>query len=169
MRKCVYFVEGECEKKLIDAMKSYPSLIRPGKVHIFNTIQNSLSYSILVPINEGDLVFVFDSDVPSTGHLKENISLVKKVCRGKTIRLLFLVQVRNFEDELVRATDARKVTEITGSRSMKDFKSDFIALKDCRSVLRRHSFDVNRIWRIKPPAPFSFPEQCASLLAQLKK
>lgn len=33
-RKIVYFVEGECEKALIDAIKNEPRLIEAGKVII---------------------------------------------------------------------------------------------------------------------------------------
>ena len=31
-RKCIYFVEGECEEKLLNALKLIPSLIINGKV-----------------------------------------------------------------------------------------------------------------------------------------
>ena len=32
MKKCIYLTEGECEEKLIRALKERPSLVLPGKV-----------------------------------------------------------------------------------------------------------------------------------------
>ena len=42
MKKCIYLTEGECEEKLVKALKVKPSLIAPGKVWKFNVIQNIL-------------------------------------------------------------------------------------------------------------------------------
>lgn len=159
MKGCTYFVEGECEQKLLNAIKTAPSLIQPGKVRVFNVIQDVLSKSHLYPIKEGLIVFVFDSDVPETSRLKQNIDMVRKLCPSKTVKLVFLVQVLNLEDELVRATNIKKISELTNSKSAKDFKSDFIALKDCRSVLVRHEFDIRKMWNQPIPTPFSFVEQ----------
>ena len=41
-RKCVYFVEGACEKKLIEAMKEKPSLIYPGQIKVHNVIKDKI-------------------------------------------------------------------------------------------------------------------------------
>lgn len=39
-RKCVYFVEGPCEKQLIEVLnKQHPYLLTPGKVNVLNPIQ----------------------------------------------------------------------------------------------------------------------------------
>lgn len=164
MKNCTYFVEGECERKLLNAIKAAPGLIMPGKVRVFNVIQDVLSQSHLYSIKEGFVVFVFDSDVQKTDCLKQNIEMVRKYCPAKNVRLLFLVQVRNFEDEIIRATVVRKISEITGSRSIKDFKTDFIALTDCRSVLEKKGFDIRKMWRQPVPDPFGFVEQGASFI-----
>jgi len=37
-----YLAEGECEEKLLNALKLKPSLIHPGKVERFNVIQNEI-------------------------------------------------------------------------------------------------------------------------------
>ena len=68
MKGCTYFVEGECEQKLLNAIKTAPSLVQPGKVRVFNVIQDVLSKSHLYPIKEGLVVFVFDSDVPNANY-----------------------------------------------------------------------------------------------------
>ena len=70
--RVIYFVEGECEAKLINALKEIPAAIRPGKVKIINVIQNLISASQLVQIQAGTtVVLVFDTDVPKTDCLKE--------------------------------------------------------------------------------------------------
>lgn len=159
MKGCTYFVEVECEQKLLNAIKTAPSLVQPGKVRVFNVIQDVLSKSHLYSIKEGLIVFVFDSDVPETSRLKQNIDMVKRICRAKAVKLVFLVQVMNLEDELVRATNIKRIAELTSSKSDKDFKTDFIALKDCRSTLDRHGFDVRKMWAQTVPDPFGFVEQ----------
>ena len=87
MNKVVYFVEGECEEKLINALKQEPSAIRPGKVKKINVIQNVLSTSQLIQIQTGTIVvLVFDTDVPQTDCLKKNLKLLEKKCtQVKTI------------------------------------------------------------------------------------
>lgn len=159
MKTYTYFVEGECEQKLLDAIKVAPSLIHPGKVRVFNVIKNCLKTSNLISIKDGYVVFVFDSDVPETGTLKQNIETVKRICPAKTAKLLFLVQVMNLEDELIRATDINNIEELTRSKSRKNFKSDFLTLKNCRSVLERHCFDIKKMWCKEIPEPFSFISQ----------
>ena len=42
-RKCIYFVEGECEEKMLNALKVIPSLIINGKVKKFNAITEGLT------------------------------------------------------------------------------------------------------------------------------
>ena len=71
--------------------------------------------------------------------------------KGKAI---ILGPSENFEEEIVRATDVKKPSDLTSSKSNKDFKRDFILLKDLPSVLRKHCFDINKMWRQPVPAPF---------------
>lgn|GEM_PF-4374924 len=35
-RRCIYYVEGECERQLINSLKEQPSMIVPGKVKVYN-------------------------------------------------------------------------------------------------------------------------------------
>ena len=55
-RKCVYLTEGECEEKLIAALKEELSLLLPGKVKKFNVIQEELKTSLLVTFTPGSMV-----------------------------------------------------------------------------------------------------------------
>lgn len=152
MTNCVYFVEGECEKKLLDSLKE-ANLIIPGKVKVFNVIQNDLSKSHLLTIKDGYVVFVFDTDVNVTTHLETNIKRVEQIL--KKGKLLFLPQVKNFEDEMVRSTAVRKLRDITNSKSDNDFKRDFLASKDALSLLKKHNFNISKMWNQKIPSPFS--------------
>ena len=38
--KCIYYVEGPCEQQLIAALKESPAKLVPGKVKVFNVVQN---------------------------------------------------------------------------------------------------------------------------------
>ena len=152
MTNCTYFVEGLCEKQLIDSIKNTDLLI-PGKVKVFNVVQADLKPSHLLSIRDGYIVFVFDTDVSNTTYLWSNIKRVKENCPSK-VKLLFLAQAKNFEEEIVRATEDKKTSDLTSSKSNKDFKRDFILLKDLPSVLRKHCFDINKMWRQPVPAPF---------------
>lgn len=152
---CIYFVEGKCEAKLLAALKEQPQKIISGRVKVFNVIINLIPRSQLVTIQAGTtVVFVFDTDVSITETLKKNIKLVSTYC-SKT-KVIFLPQVKNLEDELVRCTDISNITELTRSKSKKDFKRDFCAMTNCRDVLNRHQLDVLRLWTQNPPEVFSF-------------
>ena len=152
---CIYFVEGACEEKLINALKEAPPRIIPGKVRVFNVVQNELPRSILLSIPPGSrVVLVFDTDVPRTDVLKKNIDRLKKLCAG--VKLIYLPQALNIEDELVRCTDISSPKGLTKSRSDSDFKRDFCAVKDARALLERHHINVDQLWTKEPPAEFSF-------------
>ena len=152
---CIYFVEGKCEATLLAALKERPQKIVSGRVKIFNVIENVIPRSQLVTIQAGTIiVFVFDTDVPNTESLKKNIQLVSAYCSKP--KLVFLPQVMNLEDELVRCTDIRNVSELTRSKSAKDFKRDFCAMTNCRDVLERHQIDVSQLWTQDPPEVFRF-------------
>ena len=86
--------------------------------------------------------------------MKKNIELVSKYC-AKT-KVVFLPQVLNLEDELVRCTDIKTITELTRSKSTKDFKRDFCALSNCRDALNKHQLDVLELWTQNPPEVFRF-------------
>ena len=160
MKKCIYLVEGDCEEKLIKALKEKPALVLPGRVKILNVVQNEIPRSIMMSLEPGSLVvFVFDTDKEVTEHLKKNIEVLRRLKFNFTV--LTFAQVLNFEDEIVRATDVRKAQELTKSTSVRDFKTDFCKMKaaSCRSALERHHLDVGKLWVTTPPEVFSFITQ----------
>ena len=153
--KCIYFVEGSCEKQLIDSLKQKPGKLIPGKVKVFNPVQNRLPKSLLLPIQPGTIVvLVFDTDKPDESVLSSNISLLTKYCCK--VRIVNLLQVMNIEDELVRSTDVKSAPDLTKSSGVNAFKSDFCKLPaaSCRNLLERHHIDVGKLWCTPAPAPF---------------
>lgn len=155
--KCIYYVEGPCEQQLINALREPPSRIASGKVKVFNVVQNLIPKSTLFSFGEGTtVVLAFDTDIAETRNLKKNIESLKKYC--SRVKIVYLPQVLSLEDELERSTDVRRVVELTRSRSVKDFKSDFCRMRtrECRSMLEKHSLDVRKLWSTKVPEAFSF-------------
>ena len=154
---CIYFVEGPCEEQLIKALKEFPPLLASGKVKIFNVVQNLIPKSTLFTFTEGTtVILVFDTDVSKSSVLLRNINTLKKYC--SKVKIVFFPQVLTLEDELERSTDVRKVTELTKSKSTKDFKSDFCKLKpkECRNMLNKHKLNIHLLWETLAPKPFSF-------------
>ena len=95
MKKCIYLTEGECEEKLIKALKEKPSLIAPGKVWKFNVIQNVLPANKLIQFEPGSMaVLVFDTDKPETDILRKNIALLKAL--HFKVEIVTVLQVLNF-------------------------------------------------------------------------
>ena len=92
----------------------------------------------------------------------------ERLIQGK-LKIIFLPQVLNLEDELVRCTDVRTAMELTKSGSVKNFKTDFckMKIKDCRSMLERHKLDYARLWMTKTPEAFSFVENNSSQIKTL--
>ncbi len=157
INKCIYYVEGPCEQQLIFALKQVPERLVPGKIKVFNVIQNLIPKSQMLSIQAGStIVLVFDTDVPQTEKLKKNLELLKRYCRK--IKIVFLPQVLNLEEELVRCTDVKDVIELTKSNGIKNFKTDFCKMKtkDCRFMLEHHKLDSSRLWATKTPKAFEF-------------
>lgn len=167
--RVIYFVEGECEETLIHALKMQPSLVCPGKVRKHNVIQDLIPKSILLSIKpRTQVVFVFDTDVERTDILKKNMDRIHQYC--SQIVIVHLMQVLNFEDEMVRSTDVKKAQDLTKSKSISNFKHDFGRMnpKECRQNLKRHRFDIHKIWVTKPRKNFSDFEQNGNLIKVIK-
>ena len=168
-RKCIYLTEGECEEKLVNALKVKPALVIPGKVKRFNVIQNELPASILMTFDPGSIVvLVFDTDKDETSHLKKNIQMLKRLC--SQVEVLTIAQVLNFEDEIESATDVIKAQNLTKSDTISDFKSAVNHMKDLefRRSLDRHKLDITRLWVKKPPKAFSFISQGSEKIKDAK-
>ena len=154
-KRCIYFVEGNCEQQLINALKMEPRKLIPGKVTVHNVIQNIIPRREVNKILPGTIVvFVFDTDVEKTDILIKNVDYLKKYV--SKVKIINLAQVKNFEDEMVRATNVKKAQDLTKSRSASEFKSDFCRLKvtECRKMLERHEIKVGVLWTTNVPDSF---------------
>ena len=159
-RICVYLAEGECEEKLLNALKQKPAQISPGRVKKFNVVQNELKASHLMSFPSGsNVVLVFDTDVEETECLKKNIELLKSQF-GK-VEITTIPQYLNFEQEMERCTDVIKAPDLTKNSTVSDFKRAVNRMKDAdfRGLLKRHKFDKTKLWIKNPPKAFSFVKQ----------
>jgi hypothetical protein len=160
---CIYFVEGRCEEKLLNALKEQPQKIQSGRVKVFNVIQNILSNSQLITIQPGTTVaLVFDTDIPLTDCLKDNIRRLGKYC--SKVKIVYLPQVLNFEGEIVRCSDLRSASDLTHSKSNKDFKRDFCAMTNIRAAVEHVNLNVESLWAEEPPVDFAFLERNSSFI-----
>ena len=75
--------------------------------------------------------------------------------------MLTIPQVLNFEEEIERSTNLQSALELTKSKSLKDFKNAVNKAKeaDFRISLKRHKFDIAKLWTKKPGDSFKFVKQ----------
>lgn len=98
------------------------------------------------------VILVFDTDVDKVDILEDNIRMFEKC--PSVIEVLTIPQVKNLEDELVRACDIKNATELFGGNSLKDFKADFIKEKNLMKKLEAKGFDICKLWQRNPKALF---------------
>ena len=140
-----YFVEGPDEEKLINTLKTDMQCIVPGKVQVFNVVQERLTKLRIMQLKRGTVVIlVFDTDSGNIQILRNNIEFLKN--SGIVKAVLCITQVKNLEDELVRSCDIRTVMELTGSKSNKDYKHDLIKDGNFAQKMRKHNFDIGKLW-----------------------
>lgn len=148
--------------------KSFCVIYLPGKSKKLNVVQSLIPKSILLGIKpDTNVVLVFDTDVTTNLDLvKKNIGNIKKYCHG--VKIIYLLQVKNLEEELVRCTDVKSVMELTKSKSLSNFKADFRRMKQeqCRHTLERHKIDVGRLWTTATSDEFDFAERNSAMIKQ---
>lgn len=140
-----YFVEGEDDAKVINILKTDLRLIIPGKVQIFNVMQEKITNPRLMSLKADTIVIlVFDTDVGETTTLLDNIKILKKAPNVKDVYCI--TQVKKLEDELIRSCDIKQIKDLTGSRSNGDFKRDMLKDNAFAQKLKKHHFDFNIFW-----------------------
>ncbi len=140
-----YFVEGEDDAKVINILKTDLRLIIPGKVQVFNVMQEKITNPRLMSLKADTIVIlVFDTDVGETDTLLENIKTLKKAQNVKDV--FCITQVKNLEDELIRSCDIKQIKDLTGSKSNGDFKRDMLKDNTFDQKLQRHHFDFDIFW-----------------------
>ena len=150
----LYLVEGDDELALIKALKESPAMIRQGRVTKFDPTKDKLTPNRMINISPNMVVvFIFDTDINNSNILKFNIDMLKKYVSG--VKIILVPQVLNIEDELERSTNIRKAQELTNSKSLSNFKTDFASATNLRLLLMKHQFDINKLWILSPIGPFS--------------
>lgn len=136
-------------------------MIVPGKIDIFNVVQERFSNVRLMQIKENTtVILVYDTDTESIEILQENIERLKKCHSVKQI--ICVPQVTNLEEELIRSCRIKKICELLGSKSKQEFKHDLIIEKNLKEKLNRHGFQIKRLWECQPQNQFSIFENGAS-------
>lgn len=141
-----YFLEGESEEKVFDFLKQ--NYIESGKKIVMNLTQKKIRQSHLMRLDKKThVIIVFDTDKEDGIEILENnISILRKHVE----KVILIPQVKNFEDELKRATSIKEIKEFTSSKSNKDFKRDFIKLSNCEKKFKEYKFDINKFWAQNP-------------------
>ncbi|BFK09667.1 hypothetical protein [Faecalimonas umbilicata] len=97
-----YFVEGEDDRKVVNTLKTDLQWIKPGKVQVFNVIEEELTSLITRTLKPGTIVvLVFDTDTGKKNTLLKNIRFLQKDSNVKQV--LCIMQVKNLEDEFLRS------------------------------------------------------------------
>lgn len=145
-----YYVEGEDEKSLLDALKSDLKCIQSGKVEKFNVIQNRFTAARIRPLKYGVvIVLVYDTDVETNNEiLKYNIDFLKK--QSGVSEVVCIPQVKSLEDELKRACKIKNIGELTNSKTTTDYKRDLISCTNLGARLKKCDFDVSKMWKQLP-------------------
>ncbi len=143
-----YYVEGPCEKKLIDELKKVQAVIS-GPVNVFNAAQEEFSQQRLRVLSSNTIaIIILDTDAGNYEILSRNVRILKK---NRNIKDIWLVlQVENLEKELLRVTDVKEIKDLIGSKSNKDFKTDFINEKNLLAKLMHHNMNYALLWASKP-------------------
>jgi len=152
----LYYVEGETERALINALKKEkPPLIVPGKVDVLNVIQKKITDMHLRTLKRNTtVVLIFDTDIANAGYLKENITKLQ-TCSNVS-KLICIPQVKNLGDELINCTDVSVIKDLLGSKSNSDFKAECIREAHLMEKLMRHSFDIECLWDKSPGDAYSW-------------
>lgn len=150
-----YYVEGEDEKRLLDVLKRDLRCIESGKVDIVNVIQTKFSAARIRPLKQDTIVvLVYDTDVESNMDIfRYNVDFLN---RQKGIKKVICIpQVKNLEEELLRACDIRNITELTKSASKSNYKSDLISCTNLGARLQACGFDISKMWNRMPTNKFA--------------
>ena len=147
-----YYVEGECEKKLIKTLIEN-NLVISGQIDVLNPVQEHIKLTHLrkLPVKT-IVVLLFDTDTDNVDILKENLKFLSNHSNIK--RFITIPQVPNLEKELIRCTDIRRIRDLINCEHDSDFKGAFIDEKRLYEKLQAHCFDFNCLWSSEPDLVF---------------
>ncbi|MGP1437713.1 MAG: hypothetical protein ACTTKH_01425 [Treponema sp.] len=148
----IYLVEGHTEEKAIRLLKE--KYIISGKVYIIH--QKLITDTLLRMLKKAsNIIMIFDTDTSETYEIvKKNIETLQK----HKLKVVLIPQVKNFEDEIIYATDIKNIKELLNSKSKKDFKNNFRNTKNVLEKLEKHHFNIEKFWSRSPEKPSCFSE-----------
>lgn len=155
----VYFVEGECEEKMVNVLKHHFHFIQNGRVKHISPAHKKITEALCRTLsNKTNAVLVFDTDVNDCSILKileDNIKFLKD--SPNISNVICIPQVLNFEDEIMRSTDIKKLSGLFSAKSKADFKRNFIKTKEevVFKDLKQHHFDFEKFWKSNPKGIYS--------------
>lgn len=163
-----YFVEGECERKLINELKG-SNMILPGKVEVFNVLRDKISKQRLLVLKpKTNIILIYDIDVEKTEILKYNIDFLKK----HNFKKIYHIQsLNNFEDELVFATSLKSINDMYHTASVDEFKTKFLHQNNLLAKLKNIHYTNCKMWsRVNKKEPFSVysKEEDLNIIKKLK-
>ncbi len=140
-----YFVEGECEKKLINELKKIEHReIESGKVDVMNVIFEKIPIAKLLTLRKNTIIIlVYDTDVHKTDILEKNLETLSFYGFKKVVHIQSII---NFEDEIVHSTNINKINEFFKTNTVDEFKKAFINHGDIYSKLKSCQFNIKLLW-----------------------
>ena len=150
-----YFVEGECEEKLINALKvRQQEYLTPGKVTVFNFTNKSITNPRIAVLNkETIIILVYDIDVNKTEILEKNIAKLNKFGFKK---IYHIQSINNFEDEIIYSTALNKIDRLFNTAGKEEFKKEFIHSSNIIKKLDSVGFNRDKMWsRVNNKEPFN--------------
>ena len=157
MKRYLYFVEGECEKKLLKSfMYLEEESFIEGKVVVFNFINKRLSKPYARTIKKDTkVIIILDTDVLNTDLLSENINILKKVALIREEDIIVVFSNKTLEDEIVYSSKKlSNINQLFNTSSISEFKNKFLSREDLKNKLDQVEFDIHKIWSRKVNAPF---------------
>lgn len=148
-----YFVEGECEEKLINAYKVPPyAKFKPGKVEVYNFVMKRITNQRLLALNKKTIIIlVYDTDVEKTDILEENIRKLREF----EFKVYHVQSIKTFEDELIYSSNLKSVNSLFGTKGKAEFKAHFIRQDNLPSRLNKIDFRIDKMWsRVNDRPPF---------------
>lgn len=151
----IYLCEGQIEKKLLEIFIKEFHILIPGKLEVFNVIQDRLKTSYLAAHSKyTHFVLVFDTDTNNSTILQENLRFLQN--HFSQDKIIVVPQVRNIEDELVYCCDVKHVWDLAKYHTLKDFKDNVTTDNTLGKKLIKYKFNSKLLWSRTPKDKFSF-------------
>ena len=141
-----YYVEGECEKKLISAFQHVEEGgFKIGKIEIINPATKEITKLRIAQLkNDTAVALVYDVDYINEKILERNIANLRS---NKNVKEIYHIQsINNFEDEIKYSTKVKNINDIFSTKSSNEFKNKFISHPDIVHKLRNIDFSIKLIW-----------------------